>query len=234
MSDGISRPSVPESDGGARMASASAQASLTAGAAMPIANGTDAQRAEARLVERAKSDPEAFGRLYEAHYGAILSYLYRRTLDAATAEDLASGTFFKALRALPRYKPRASFRAWLYRIATNELRMHWRRLGTRGRHVEWNDADLPRLRFGPSPLPDPAEAAQKAREYVRLHRALDALPERYRTALVLRYIEDLSVAEVAEALGKRLGTVKSLIHRGLRRLRTVLADDDATFADPAH
>ena len=68
----------------------------------------------------------AFGQLYEAHYQAILNYLFHRTLNLAVAEDLTSNTFLNALRGLPKYRHKAAFRAWLYQIASNELRMHWR------------------------------------------------------------------------------------------------------------
>jgi len=60
--------------------------------------------AEAELVARARTSPEAFGRLYEAHYSRILNYIYRRTLSAETAEELTSNTFFKALRSLGTYR----------------------------------------------------------------------------------------------------------------------------------
>jgi RNA polymerase sigma-70 factor (ECF subfamily) len=83
---------------------------------------------ETELVHRARSDPAAFGQLYEAHYQSILNYLYRRTLSVQVAKELTSNTFFKALRELPGFHPRPGirFRSWLYRIATNEARMHWR------------------------------------------------------------------------------------------------------------
>ena len=101
--------------------------------------------AEAELVLRAKTDPAAFGELYEAHYSAILNYLYRRTLSVADAEELTSDTFFKALQGLAGYEPREAvrFRSWLYRIATNEARMYWR--GRRGGRREV----LPLLEGGP-------------------------------------------------------------------------------------
>ena len=81
---------------------------------------------ETELVERAKTEPQAFGQLYELYYSRILNYIYRRTLDVALAEELTSNTFFNALRALPGYDNRGKFGAWLYRIAGNEIRLNWR------------------------------------------------------------------------------------------------------------
>ena len=87
--------------------------------------------AETGIIEEAKTNPKAFGQLYELHYSAILSYIFHRTLNRSIAEDLTSNTFFKALKALAGYKPNAPFRAWLYRIASNEIRNHFRKVKRR-------------------------------------------------------------------------------------------------------
>ena len=186
---------------------------------------------EAELVEQARSDPDAFGRLYEAHYSRILTYIYRRTLDVSVAEDLTSNTFLKALRSLPAYRHRAPFRAWLYRIATNEIRMHWRSEGrrrVRQQGTEW-EADLERVSFGAPAGESEEERRERMHGHARVHRCLEMLPERYRTVLVLRYFEGLHIGEIAHVLGKRAGTVKSLIHRGLKRLRKTMGGKSATF-----
>ena len=128
-------------------------------------------------------------------------------------------------RARARYRPRAPFRAWLYRIATNTLHSHRRRQSVRASSPtplqDWGDR-RGRVHFGSGELDPPQEAAEKMERYERLHRAVEGLPRRYRDAVALRYFEELSYAEVAAALGKRVGTVKSLVHRGLRLLRRKL------------
>ena len=68
------------------------------------------------------------------------------------------------------------------------------------------------------------ERTEKMRSFSRLHELLDVLPEKYRTVLVLRYFEGLTYEEVAQVLRKRIGTVKSLVHRGLKCLRHLLDD----------
>ena len=119
---------------------------------------------ERSLVDRAKTQPEAFGRLYEMHYGTILNYIYRRTLDATLAEELTSNTFFNALRAMPRYDHRGKFVAWLYRIASNEIKLQ-----RRSRHKEqqgnarWRE-ELERVSFDPQ-----AEAGGEIREIKMRH-----------------------------------------------------------------
>jgi RNA polymerase sigma-70 factor (ECF subfamily) len=193
---------------------------------------TDGER---RLIERAKSDPEAFGRLFEMHYDRILTYAYRSTLDFAVAEELTSNTFFKALRGLSRYRRKVPFAAWLYRIATNEVRMHWR--ARRRRRTTASDpaslAQIARTYFESPDVEAKEERQEKMRTYARLHELIALLPERYRSVILLRFFEGLSYEAMAHVLGKRIGTVKSLVHRGLRRLRGIL-EQDATFRASRH
>ena len=186
---------------------------------------------DAELVQRAKRDPAAFGSLYEAHYESILNYLYRRTLSVALAEELTSNTFFKALRGLPAFRPRQSipFRAWLYRIATNEARMYWRSRKGRGRTLPLSDeGNLPRITFV-WPEAESTEAVREKQErYAMVHQALGRLPEPYQSALTLRYFEGLRHEEIAGILGKRPGTIKSLVHRGLAKLNRLMSGPGAT------
>jgi RNA polymerase sigma-70 factor (ECF subfamily) len=186
---------------------------------------------EAELVDRARRDPAAFAALYEAHYQSILNYLYRRTLNVTAAEELTSNTFFKALGGLSRFCPRptARFRSWLYRIATNEARMYWRgRKVRRETPLCADENELPRIGFAPSAA-DPLEAVwEKQRQFALLHQALGRLPERYQTVLTLRYFEALGHEQIAEILGKPVGTVKSLVHRGLARLAEIMDAPGAT------
>lgn len=185
---------------------------------------------EAVLVERARSDPQAFGTLYEIHYDRILNYVYRRTLNVALAEELTSNTFFKALRHLPRYRRRTPFQAWLYRIATNEIKMHWRtEKRRRTRQETFAIAELDRVCF-PSTEADDRERIQQV---ALLNEALRRLPDRYQTVLALRYFEGLKHRQIADVLGKKTGTVKSLVSRGLARLRKII-DADATFPHGRH
>lgn len=187
-------------------------------------------REESSFVEAAKTDPEAFGELYDRHYGTILTYLFRRTMDISVAEDLTSNTFLKALKGLPKYQHKAPFRAWLYRIATNEVRMHWRRIST---HSRREDARRWEMAYGRVKLP--ATSATDIEDFqthltrldgVRM--ALENLPERFRAPLALRYFEDLTYEEIAAVLNKPVGTVKVHAHRGVKRLRKMLSNATET------
>jgi len=174
---------------------------------------------EAELVEHAKRLPQAFGPLYDLYYGKILGYVYRRTLDGAVAEELTSNTFFKALRALPEYDHRGHFAAWLYRIAINEIRAHRRTASSRREsNHQWRE-ELGRVCFASQGPDRDEDVEEKMRAFAQLHEALGRLPDRYQVVISLRYFEAMSYAEIAAVLGRRLGTVKSLVHRGLQRLR---------------
>lgn len=187
---------------------------------------------ESQLVERAKSEPEVFGRLYEANYITILNYIYRRTLNVEVAEDLTSNTFFAALRALPRFRLRVSFRAWLYRIATNEIRK-FHRSARRRKKAEENlgwEIELKRVNFASNERMDLADREERMSQHALLNESFAALPGRYQTVLSLRYFENLRYTEIAEAMGKRVGTVKSMVHRVLKHLGSRMRKKSATFS----
>src|SRR5215469_11082010 len=90
-----------------------------------LAERTEDERA---LVYAARNDTAAAGQLFDKYYPEIFRYIHHSTLDHAVTEDLTSNVFFSAFRHLGRFRwRRIPFRAWLYRIATNELRMHYRK-----------------------------------------------------------------------------------------------------------
>jgi len=197
----------------------------------PFPDSAEAESDRA-LVERARRDPEAFGALFERHFDAIFGYVHRRTGDWDAARDLTSEVFLKALRSLWRYRwTGVPFSSWLYSIATNELRMYFRRRRRApGALDELFPAGLPAA--DPAALLAERERAEHAEElahdFVRVREALGRLPAKYQEAIALRYFEEKSVAEVAAILGKREGTVKSLLSRGVARLRALLPPPGAT------
>jgi RNA polymerase sigma-70 factor (ECF subfamily) len=169
------------------------------------------------LVAAARQDTEAGARLYEKYYGGILGYIYHCTFDGTVAEDLTSNVFLSAFRHLGRYKLRQiPFRAWLYRIANNEVRMYWRRqkrvkiVSLQQDNEEYNSA------------PSAVASTAAAEEYRLLHKALLELRIKYRTVIILRYFEGKAIAEICEITGRKEGTVKAQLHRGLARLQDIL------------
>ncbi len=171
------------------------------------------------LVSAAHTDTEAAGRLYDKYYREILGYIYHCTLDRAATEDLTSDVFLAAFRHLERFRWRQiPFRAWLYRIATNEVRTYYRRR---------RRAKTTRLQPGHSDLADaarPADEGSAAQEdYRLLHRALLCLRLKYRTVIILRYFEGKTIAEISNITGRKEGTIRCQLHRGLAQLQDLLA-----------
>ena len=171
------------------------------------------------LVRAARDDADAAARLYDKYYSDVLAYLYHGTFDRAVAEDLTSNVFLAAFRHLGRFQwRRVPFRAWLYRIATNEMRMHYRR---RKRDAILSRRESVSTQSAAPPASDRPAAAEEQR---LLHEALLQLKLKYRTAIVLRYFEGKTIAEIAQITGRRPGTVKSQLHRGLAQLQDILID----------
>jgi RNA polymerase sigma-70 factor (ECF subfamily) len=161
----------------------------------------------------AADDPNAFGLLFERHGATIHRYALRRTANPATAEDVVSLVFLEAWRRRAQVDLRqASALPWLYGVAGNVLRSQGR---SRRRHA----AALERLAALPEPSPMLVERqVEAAAEAATVMQQISALPLRQREVLVLASTERLSHAEIAEALGTTVGTVKSRLSRARARL----------------
>lgn len=156
-----------------------------------------------------------FERLYAEHAQRLFGFLVYRTGDRALAEDLVADTFEAAYRARTRFdRRRGSARTWLYAIALNLLRDQARRSSAQARAYE---------RAAQHDGPSAAEAALDAvAERERVMRGLSALGERERECVALRFGADLSLKEIAAALGEPVTTVEGRLYRGLRKLRDAL------------
>ena len=180
--------------------------------------------AERKLVELAKIEPAAFGELFDMYYQTILGYVIRRTGDVALAEDLVSETFIKALKKLPGFTWQGtSVEAWLFTIATNEIRMHFRKkrfilsldelFEQKGYEMPDEQTDLT------AELQEAEEKLSRQALFLQAQKMIAQLPTKYQEVLVLRFGQNKKIAEIAIILNKREGTVKSLISRGLGLLR---------------
>jgi RNA polymerase sigma-70 factor (ECF subfamily) len=171
-----------------------------------------------RLVAAAQQDSDAAGRLYDKYYAEVFGYIYHCTLDRTATEDLAANVFLAAFQHLGRYRwQQVPFRAWLYCIATNEVRMHYRR----HRYAQAADHQA-RQEVPPGAAPSAEESPAAAEEFRLLHQALLELRWKYRNVIILRYFENKTMAEIAAITGSREGTIKSQLHRGLAQLQEIL------------
>jgi len=172
------------------------------------------------LVARAREDPSAFGQLYERYVTKIYNYVYYRTGNHHDAEDLTGRVFYRALMHIDRFVDRGvPFSAWLYRIAHN-LVANWHRDHSRRQELSLEDITLT------GALRETPEVATEANEdHARLMRAIRDLPTERQELLILKYVQNLSNAEIGEIMGRSEGAIKSLYHRTLLSLRDDLVMD---------
>jgi len=174
---------------------------------------------EELLIERAKTDPQAFGELYQRYVDRIYNYVYHRTGDHHEAEDLTARVFFQALTNIRRYANRgAPFSAWLFRIAHN-LVANWHRDQSR-RPVTALDQVVS---FSP-PKTAPDHLAEERERQSAVAEAISRLPEDRQLLLILKFGEGLSNAEIGRIMGRSEGAIKSLYHRTLLALREDLRE----------
>ena len=162
-----------------------------------------------------------FEEVYDQHYSDVWRYLLHISADTETALDLTAQTFFRACRAWPQFKHEAPPKAWLLRIAVNEWRRELRRRKIQRvvpfpKHWWREDGQI---ECDAGEIEAVNHEIERNESYLTLQHALRRLPEKYRTPLVLKYFEYLSLEEIAAILGRPVGTVKSLVHRGLAKLR---------------
>ncbi|MFC2019278.1 RNA polymerase sigma factor [Chloroflexota bacterium] len=179
---------------------------------------------EKDLVEKAKGDANAFGSLYELYYSKIFGYILRRTANIQVAEHITSEVFFRALINIAKFNWRGiPFSAWLYRIATNEIACYFKH--GKGSQVRWEDVSEFEVASIPSAEEGLLEAEMELKrheQYLALHNNICKLDIKYQEVIALRFFENKQIKEVSDILGKREGTVKSLLHRGLRKLRKLM------------
>ena len=174
---------------------------------------------ERLLVEAAQKDPARFAELYENNFERVYAYVVRRVGDRAETEDLTSEVFHHALANLRRFEWRGvPFAAWLFRIAANLISDRWQQ----------------RSREQVADEPEQIEsAAAKGAEFeeverrATLFRLVDTLPAEQRRVVVLRFVEEKSIKEVAREIRKTEGAVKQLQFRALSSLRTRMEGADA-------
>lgn len=170
---------------------------------------------EQDAVRAARTDPQRFTVVYECYFADLFRFVNRRVEHRDLAADLTQETFLKALLALPRYEDRGlPFRAWLYRIALNEVRMHWRK-----RKEVVIDVSYMEMRG----LSEEIGIAMDNDELHRLAGALGRLDEAKARLIEMRYMDGMSFAELGQVLGIGEDAAKMRTHRVLALLRTYLS-----------
>jgi RNA polymerase sigma-70 factor (ECF subfamily) len=170
------------------------------------------------LVELARSgDKEAFGLLFDHYHPSVYRFIYYRTRSQALAEDLASETFFRALRSMNNFRWQGrDFGAWLMTIARNLCTDHFKAGKTR---LELTTEDMG-LHDDATDGPETAVLAQLTNE--TLLTCLKQLPKEQQECLIMRFLQSMSIADTAKVLGRTEGAVKQLQLRGVRNLAKLM------------
>ena len=166
------------------------------------------------LVEAARYDRTAFAQLFRRHYDEILRYCTRRLSGRETAEDITSAVFLKMVNNFDTFRgDDGGFRVWLYRIATNEINSHFRKVGRHARFLESLQNQPP-----PDDAPDPGLRDDNQTRIAHLHQAMAKLKPAYRDIVALRYFQGLNSEEIGKILGTKPVTVRSKLARALRMI----------------
>jgi RNA polymerase sigma-70 factor (ECF subfamily) len=172
---------------------------------------------ESALVRAAQTDAQAFGALYDRYVQRVYRYCFYRTNHAPDAQDLTAQIFLAALEALPRYRREGHFAGWLFSIARKKVAdFHRRALHTQ---VSLDEAILPPI------YTDLAVDVEKSQRRERLLKRIQALAEEERDLIHLRYVAELSFAEIAGALRKNEEAVKKTLYRLIARLKREMEAD---------
>lgn len=182
---------------------------------------------EERLIEQCRTERAAFGKVFDLWYKPLFGYILRRTADYDLSKDIAAETFLKAFLKIGSFRYRGvSLSSWLYRIATNELNQYYR-------SSKYKPQSLQQLLENPQMekllhQQDDDEREMMERElqafndFNQVRANLVKLDIKYQEVIALRYFEQKTNSEISAILDKNEGTVKSLLSRGLEKLRNLL------------
>ena len=179
---------------------------------------------EKELVRQAQKAPDAFAQLYDQYYPKIFGYVMRRTANLEAAQDITSETFFNALRKLWQFQWRnISFSSWLYKIATNEINQYFRKAEYKKsislEELQEQGFELISSHDPESELIEAQEELKQHQDFLEIQEKIVRLPAKYQEVIALRFFEQKQIKEIGEILGKKEGTIKSLLHRAVEKLR---------------
>ncbi|MBI2434273.1 MAG: RNA polymerase sigma factor [Candidatus Hydrogenedentes bacterium] len=188
------------------------------------------QDKDAELVFRClEGDSDAYRVLVQRYQAAVYATAFYYAGRYGATEDISQEAFWAAYRSLPHLKDPHKFGVWLKEITTRTA-------------ANWLRKNLPRLRHE-TPLPHrrtvsledarqgPTTKAEHGETFERVQLAIDALPERYRLPVVLRYLQELNYEEISRFTGESRDEIRGILHRASRKLREILGDHGATEGD---
>lgn len=169
---------------------------------------------EASLIEQAKTDPEAFAKLYDESLPAVYGFVMRRVTNREVAEDITSQVFEKALRSIKGLKAGMAFKGWLFKIAANAVTDYYR---SKGRQQTFSLAEAPDMANGKS-----GKAVEEVDNRVAVMSLLDKLAEGHRQALVMHFLDGMTVEEMAVVLGSTPNACYMKVYRATKAFAELL------------
>jgi RNA polymerase sigma-70 factor (ECF subfamily) len=174
------------------------------------------------MLQFKAGDQRAFHHLFDKHKKRVINYCFRYCGNAAVAEELAQETFLRVYKAAHRYRPKARFTTWLFKIAANVCLNEIRKPVYRAQMESLEDGKgLDRTSEMSDPEAPDALLEESERNAMVQH-AINELPEQQRAALLLRVNEAFSYKEIGLQINRTEGHVKTLIHRGRQQLKKML------------
>lgn len=184
-----------------------------------LPNTLSLQPSDNELVERAlQGDQKAFGQLVNRYLPLVYNYLYRMTQNHEVSEEMAQEAFVKAFKNLKSFDKRRNFKPWILRIASNAAISELRRqskvvsLNALEEEGQWGEANH-------QPEEDAVTRLERKLSSEEVVKVLDRLDPKYRQVLLLRYQNELSYEEIAQAMDTPLNTVRTWLKRGMDKLK---------------
>ncbi len=178
---------------------------------------------EEKLIKEIQINPNRFEIIYNQHYKTIFNYSYRRTGDFDASKDITSETFLKAYLKIHKFKWKGiPILSWLYRIATNEINLFYRSQKYNPKFISEINANYSPALIGNDLEQEMINAEaelQKHKQFIKLQKVIKKLPIKYQEVISLKYFEQLKIKEIGSILNKKEGTIKSLLSRGISKLR---------------
>ena len=186
-----------------------------------------AKETDSTLINQAKSgDAQAYDKLLNKYRNSVYNLVYRMVRDIEEAEDLTQEAFIKAFNSLAQFNEDYAFSTWLYKIATNNCIDFFRKRKLQtlslDKPIQYKDSEIHQEIPDPELNPEKSILASERSSIIR--EAIETLPEKYYTAIVLRHTEEKSYEEIAEILRLPIGTVKARIFRAREMLNKALKD----------
>lgn len=170
---------------------------------------------EKLIAQCAQGDRRAMDLLVSRHHAKLLDFAFRHLRDRDAAADIAQTALLRAFQAAGSYRVKTSFRSWLYTIALNLIRDEGRRRKSRKESPSSEIEGLESI----NPQPSPEAATLDRIEASKIWQAVEILPESQRSAVILRFRQELTYEEIAEVMEAPIGTVKSWVHYALKTLK---------------